>query len=163
MQLNMGRNRFDLILFLSLVSISLLLYQTIEYQLGACGCGATMPEVISAFRQYGTIFGVPISFYGLISLGGVLAQTLALSILPSDYGITFGPVKVIMSAERLKRWYVLLVLQYGVMCIGIAYLFLIELFIIESICFNCTISQGFILIITILVWTWNPDFIEKKT
>ncbi|MFW9856242.1 MAG: vitamin K epoxide reductase family protein [Candidatus Thorarchaeota archaeon] len=162
MQLNMGRNRFDLILFLSLISISILLYQTIEYLLGGCGCGATMPEVVKAFRQYGTVFGVPISFFGLISLGGVLSQILALSCIPIDYELKLARSTINMSSERLERWYILLLVQYGGICLGIAYLFLIELFIVESICLNCTISQGLILIISVLVWTWNPEFIDTK-
>ncbi|MFW9855767.1 MAG: vitamin K epoxide reductase family protein [Candidatus Thorarchaeota archaeon] len=149
----LGRWRFGLIAAGSLLAIVILTVQTLDYLAGACGCGTTTPELIQAFREYGTLFGIPISLLGAVGITGVLIQTLIVGGFSSRPSIALG-----INPVWLQRWYLFLILQYAMMCVAIVNLIWIELFLIGALCLNCTLAQVLVVLNTGLVWTWHPEF-----
>lgn len=161
-----GKIRFFTIVSLSVISIIILSYQTIEYIQNSCGCGENIPEIIEAFRECGNIGGVPISFIGLICMGAIIIQLFFLSSLPNTFKLNifkslFGK-ELVLTQRGLKFWYHLFLIELASMSIAVLTLIYIELFIIDKVCVYCTVSQITILLSTILIWKWNPFHEQSK-
>lgn len=146
---NISKIRFFSIFILSVISAIILTYQTIDYIIGISCCGENSPEIVKAFREYGTFLGVPISMFGILQM----ILTISLLIIIS---MTLFPKRY------LVLLYYFLLSELLISCILVVNLVYIELVVIKSFCLPCSFSQITIFSSTLLVYFWNP-FIDDSS
>lgn len=153
-----SKKRFYFIIFLSIISILILTYQTIDYIRGASCCGGTLPEIVRAFREYGTFLGTPISLYGILQMILTISLLVFISItsLPN---YTFFSVDY---SQFVRGTYYLLLAVMIISSILVVNLIYIEFIIIQSICLPCTVSQVTIFSNTLLIYFWEPLKTENQ-
>lgn len=153
--------RFYSIFVLSVFSIAILTYQTIEYFKGLGCCDRWNPEIVKAFREYGTFLGIPISIFGIIQMTSTLIFLVYLSTIPSF------PANSSFDNSNYQRFlglvYYLLLIMLIISSVVVINLIYIEFFLIKSFCLPCTTSQITIFSNTLLIIFWKPFEIVNST
>ena len=144
-----SKKRFYSILGLSVLSLIVLTYQTIDYLHGLACCGDTLPEIVQAFREYGTFFGIPISVFGILLMLSTIVFLVFLSMapLPTDHP---------RFPQVMKSIYYVFLIELLLSSVLVVNLIYIEFVVIQSFCLPCTISQIVIFSNTLLVYFWKP-------
>ncbi|MFX0086490.1 MAG: hypothetical protein ACFFAU_12540 [Candidatus Hodarchaeota archaeon] len=156
-----SKNRARIITSMSLISISTLTYQLLDFIVGGCGCATTSLIKSLEFRQYDYIFvlgiKIPFALIGFILMNAILIQTLLIGIFPRSMKIKLSKSHQIYLNEKTVTFlHQFLVIQSLIAFLSLFYLLYVELFILQYICLLCTISQIVIVLNTILIITWKP-------
>ena len=157
----MDNNRLILFGSMTIVSLTALTYQFLDYLRGGCGCATTDLAKTLLFRKYElyTIFGIkiPFAFLGIFIMTVVLIQVVLLGMIPLPLKIPLGKEKSFIFTNTYgEYWYYFIVFQLFLTIGALFYLLYLELFVINFICILCTLSQVIIVINTVLILTWNP-------
>lgn len=148
-----SKKKFYSIFILSALSIVVLTYQTIEYFNELSCCGGSVPEIIKAFREYGTFLGIPISIFGILQMISTICFLVFLSMAPLP---STSSINQSFYQRFLRRLYYLLLIELIISSVLVVNLIYLELAVIKSLCLPCTFSQVTILSNTLLVYFWKP-------
>ncbi len=156
-----SKNRARIIASMSLISISTLTYQLLDFIVGGCGCVTTSLIKSLEFRQYDYILflgiKIPFALIGFILMNAILIQTLLIGIFPKSMKVKLSKSYQIYLNEKIVTYlHRFLVIQSLIAFLSLFYLLYVELFILQYICLLCTISQIVIVLNTILIITWKP-------
>ena len=165
--LRIKRSQFYLFAGLTLISITSLTYQFLDYIQGGCGCASTDLTKILLFREYEVFdfFGIniPFSLLGIALMILVFVQVSLLGIIPLPMEVSYFSARTYFLTEKNGRyWYYFIVFQLFMTIGAFINLLYIELFVIHFICPLCTLSQVITVVNTAIVVTWSPFKTSSK-